>query len=247
MLMYGSTMFFVQVLQSLAPHPKLWPLSASTRGPTRSPPGWPPQAALPPGFKTSSAASRSNASSKRRLLSGPGADGLIMLPYFAGERTPIFDPRARGVIAGLTLRHSRAHLFRAIYEGIAFGIRQILELLESDINPIQRLVAVGGGTQGGLWTQIVSDVTGRAQQLPAQAIGASYGDALMAAIGTGQVSANTDWTVTARTVTPTDTTRELYHGLYRIYCDLYPATKATTHYLAQLQEHEATDAGGSMP
>jgi xylulokinase len=58
-----------------------------------------------------------------------------MLPYFAGERTPIFDPRARGVIAGLTLRHSRAHLFRAIYEGIAFGIRQILELLESDINP----------------------------------------------------------------------------------------------------------------
>jgi xylulokinase len=58
-----------------------------------------------------------------------------MLPYFAGERTPIFDPRARGVIAGLTLRHSRAHLFRAVYEGIAFGIRQILELLESDINP----------------------------------------------------------------------------------------------------------------
>jgi xylulokinase len=177
----------------------------------------------------------------------PGADGLIMLPYFAGERTPIFDPRARGVIAGLTLRHSRAHLFRAIYEGIAFGIRQILELLESDINPIQRLVAVGGGTQGGLWTQIVSDVTGRTQQLPAQTIGASYGDALMAAIGIGQVSANTDWTVTARTVTPTDTTRELYDGLYRIYCDLYPATKATTHYLAQLQEHEAMDARGSTP
>ena len=106
---------------------------------------------------------------------------------------------------------------------------------------------MGGGTQGGLWTQIVSDVTGRTQQLPAQTIGASYGDALMAAIGTGQVSASTDWTVTARTVTPTDTTRELYDGLYRIYCDLYPATKATTHYLAQLQEHEATDARGSTP
>jgi xylulokinase len=247
MLMYGSTMFFVQVLQSLAPHPKLW----TTVG-------------VDPGTYTLAAGmatSGSLTSWVQELVGGvpferliqeaaavrPGADGLIMLPYFAGERTPIFDPRARGVIAGLTLRHSRAHLFRAIYEGIAFGIRQILEVLESDINPIQRLVAVGGGTQGGLWTQIVSDVTGRTQQLPAQTIGASYGDALMGAIGTGQVSASTDWTVTARTVTPTDTTRELYDGLYRIYCDLYPATKATAHYLAQLQEHEAMDARGSMP
>ena len=59
-----------------------------------------------------------------------GADGLLMLPYFAGERTPIFDPQARGVIAGLTLRHGARPPLRAVYEGIAFGVRQILELLE---------------------------------------------------------------------------------------------------------------------
>jgi xylulokinase len=56
----------------------------------------------------------------------PGSEGLLMLPYLAGERTPVFDPKARGVLAGLTLRHGRGHLFRAAYEGIAFGIRQIL-------------------------------------------------------------------------------------------------------------------------
>ena len=115
------------------------------------------------------------------------SDGLLLLPYFAGERTPIFDPDARGVIAGLTLRHTRGHLFRAVYEGIAFGIRQILELLDDAAGPAEPIVAVGGGTQGGLWTQIVSDVTGREQQVPDQTIGASYGDALLAAIGTGLV------------------------------------------------------------
>ena len=64
-----------------------------------------------------------------------GSNGLLLLPYFAGERTPVFDPRARGVIAGLTLRHTRGDLFRAVYEGIAFGIRQILELLDTDATP----------------------------------------------------------------------------------------------------------------
>src|SRR5207245_1531049 len=76
-----------------------------------------------------------------------GSNGLIMLPYFAGERTPIYDDKARGVIAGLTLRHTRGHLFRAAYEGIAYGIRQIIDYLDNDSSPIQRLVAVGGGTQ----------------------------------------------------------------------------------------------------
>ncbi|MEO3936549.1 FGGY-family carbohydrate kinase [Dermatophilaceae bacterium Soc4.6] len=84
-----------------------------------------------------------------------GSDGLLLLPYFAGERTPIFDPDARGVVAGLTLNHSRGPLFRAVYEGIAFGVRQILELLDTPANPVERIVAVGGGTQGGLWTQVV--------------------------------------------------------------------------------------------
>jgi len=171
----------------------------------------------------------------------PGSDGLVLLPYFAGERTPIFDPQARGVIAGLSLRHTRAHIFRAVYEGIAFGIRQILEFLEHDADPATRLVAVGGGTQGGLWTQIVSDVSGRAQQLPAQTIGASYGDALMAAVGTGLVPASADWSRINRDVTPDPRTRETYDALYEVYCSLYPATRAQVHTLAQMQESAAAE------
>ena len=239
MLMYGSTMFFVQVLQTLTSHPELWTTAGVDPG----------TYTLAAGMSTSG----SLTSWIQELVGGvsfatlveeaatvpPGSGGLLLLPYFAGERTPIFDPRARGVIAGLTLNHKRGHLFRAVYEGIAFGIRQILELLDSDLTPVQRLVAVGGGTQGGLWTQIVSDVTGREQSVPEQTIGASYGDALMAAIGTEQVPPETDWARTGRIVTPNPATGELYDRLYRGYCDLYPATKAYVHQLAQLQEQQA--------
>ena len=166
-----------------------------------------------------------------------GADGLVVLPYFAGERTPIFDPHARGVVAGLTLRHGRGHVFRAVYEGIAYGIRQILEVFEEAAGPAARLVAVGGGTQGGLWTQIVTDVTGREQDLPAETIGASYGDALLAAIGTGAAAARDG--LVARGAAARARTRRLrglYDELYATYRDLYPATREQVHRLAAVQE-----------
>ena len=90
------------------------------------------RAPSPPGCRTSPAAPPFADLVREAEQVPAGSDGLLLLPYFAGERTPIFDPRARGVIAGLTLRHTRGHLFRAVYEGIAFGIRQILELLDTD-------------------------------------------------------------------------------------------------------------------
>jgi sugar (pentulose or hexulose) kinase len=162
---------------------------------------------------------------------------LLVLPYFAGERTPNFDPQARGVVAGLTLRHGRGHLVRAVYEGIAFGIRQILEVLDEAAEPAARIVGVGGGTQGGLWTQIVTDVTGRRQLLPAQMIGASYGDALLAAIGAGPAAPGTDWSQVSAQIEPNPTRRELYDELYDAYCELYPATREQVHRLAAIQEN----------
>lgn len=236
MLMYGSTMFFVQVLDELRTHPLLW----TTMG-------------VEPGVKTLAAGMATSGSLTewvRELTGGvpfeqlvqeaaavrPGSEGLVLLPYFAGERTPIFDAQARGVIAGLSLRHRRGHLFRAVYEGIAFGIRQILELLEEAGGPTDALVAVGGGTQGGLWTQIVSDVTGREQLLPSQTIGACYGSALLAAIGNGLVPPHTDWTSVADKVVPDSRHTETYEGLYDIYREMYPATLDQVHRLALLQE-----------
>ena len=135
MLMYGSTMFFVQVLHDITSHPELWTTAGVDPG----------TYTLAAGMSTSG----SLTSWIQDLIGGvpfadlvreaaavpPGSGGLLLLPYFSGERTPIFDPRARGVIAGLTLRHQRGHLFRAVYEGIGFGIRQILQLLDTDLHP----------------------------------------------------------------------------------------------------------------
>ncbi|WP_428964056.1 FGGY-family carbohydrate kinase [Micromonospora fluostatini] len=235
MLMYGSTMFFVQQLQGIARHPQLWNTAGVAPG----------QHCLAAGMATSG-----SLTSWVRDLVGEvpfetlvaeaarvpaGSDGLLLLPYFAGERTPIFDPDARGVIAGLTLRHGRGHLFRAVYEGIAFGIRQILELLDTPANPVRRLVAVGGGTQGGLWTRIVSDVTGREQEVPEVTIGASYGDALLAATGAGLVAPDTDWTRPGEIVRPDPAVRGTYDTLYAGYTSLYTDTRAQVHTLAALQ------------
>lgn len=242
MLMYGSTMFFVDVLVDYAAHDMLW----TTNGVDRD------QYTLAAGMATSGSLTQwlaeltgdadfSTLVDEARDVP-PGSDGLLMLPYFAGERTPIFDPRARGVVAGLSLRHRRGHLFRAAYEGIAYGIRQILGFLsevEQGHATHQRPVAVGGGTQGGLWTQIVSDVTGLPQDVPAETIGAAYGDALMAAIGTGLVPADTDWARVEQTIQPNPDTREVYQELFDTYGRLYTSTRDDVHRLAELQERSA--------
>jgi len=233
LLMYGSTMFFVMVTDELVVHDKLWTTAGTEPG----------TLTLAAGMSTSGILTEW----MQRLFGDvpfetlvaeaaevpPGSDGLMLLPYFAGERTPVFDPDARGVMAGLSLRHRRGHLFRATYEGIAFGIRQIVELLEATGKPIERILAVGGGTEGGLWTQVVSDILRRPQLVPAETIGASYGDALLAAIGTGAVPADTAWARSFSTVEPNFAAAERYEPLYDLYRDLYPATRSVVHELVR--------------
>lgn len=236
MLMYGSTMFFVQVLPQISRHPQLWTTAAFEPGVLTLAAGMATSGLLTSWVQELTGGAPFGELVTEAARSPAGANGLLLLPYFAGERTPIFDPRARGVLAGLSLRHTRGDLFRAVHEGIGLGIRQILELLDSDATPVRRLFAVGGGTQGGLWTQIVSDVCGREQIIPEQTIGASYGDALMAAIGTGLVAPETDWARVGKTVTPDPAVRPVYDELYRDYGELYPATKAIVHNLARMQE-----------
>ncbi len=247
MLMYGSTMFFVQVLGRYRTHPKLWTTAGVEPGSTTLAAGMATSGSVTAWFQDIAGGAPFMQLVEEAAATPPGADGLVVLPYFAGERTPIFDPPARGVIAGLTLRHTRGHLFRVIYEGIAFGIRQILDHLDHSGEPVKRLVAVGGGTQGGLWTQIVSDVTGRSQVVPAQTIGASYGDALLAGIATGLVAADTDWATSARTAAPERPLRATYDDLYEVFSDLYPATRQEMHRLAAVQESRARDMAEPRP
>jgi xylulokinase len=163
-----------------------------------------------------------------------GANGLLMLPYFAGERTPISDPHARGAILGLTLSHTRGDLYRAALEATAMGVRHNLEAVESSGGDVRRIVAIGGGTQGGLWTQIVSNVTGRDQEVPVKTVGAAFGGAYLAA----RLIAEPDiqlWNPRATVVSPDPATSDRYTALYELYRELYPATRTISHALAAVQ------------
>lgn len=118
----------------------------------------------------------------------PGCGGLITLPYFAGERSPINDPEAKGMIFGLSLAHTRSHLYRSALESVGYSVDQILGVIrEHGIRP-DKIMAIGGGAQNRIWMQIVADILGEPLHINEITVGASYGDALMAAIGCGALS-----------------------------------------------------------
>jgi xylulokinase len=161
-----------------------------------------------------------------------GADGVIVLPYFSGERSPIFDPGARGIIFGLTLTHRRAHLCRAVLEGIGYSVRHILEVMHANELVPEQVVAIGGGTKNRVWVQAVSDICNVAQQVPSITIGAAYGDALLAAVAIGalpSVEDATRWVSYAQVVEPRSVNREVYARGYATYRELYERTKDLMH------------------
>lgn len=121
-----------------------------------------------------------------------GSDGLITLPYFAGERTPLNDPNAKGMIFGLKLNHTRQHLYRSVLEGIGYSIAQHFDILHENGLELKKIMAVGGGAKNTLWLQIIADISGEIINRTAVTIGASYGDALMAALGCGYVKSFAD-------------------------------------------------------
>lgn len=165
----------------------------------------------------------------------PGSDGLICMPYLAGERTPINDPDARGAFFGLKLSHTRAHLYRAGFEGVAYSINQHVRIFEEDGVPVRRVMAAGGGTKNATWMQIVSDVTGKSISVPAIGIGASYGDAMMAAVGTGCWSGFEELARKVRpgiTFEPNMGNHVAYERFQAIFDELYPATKDLMHRLS---------------
>jgi xylulokinase len=139
------------------------------------------------------------------------------------------------VLAGLTLRHTRGDIYRAALEATAYGVRHNLETMREAGGWDRRLVAVGGGTKGGLWTQIVSDVLGIPQQLPRQTMGACLGDALLAAIGIGQSPDMAEWNPIATTIEPRSEFASTYDRRYALYRELYLSTRKIAHELAREQ------------
>jgi xylulokinase len=171
--------------------------------------------------------------------SPPGANGLLFLPYLSGERTPLHDPNARGVVAGLSLAHDRGDLYRSLLEGTAYGIRQIVETMRDSGAPIERVVAVGGGTTSRLWLDIVSSATGVSQHLPARTVGASYGDAFLAGLAVGAVDGiaalDRDWVTIAEQIEPVPELGAAYERLYPLFGALYRGSRDTVHALADWQ------------
>lgn len=240
MLMYGTTMFLVATGTETLRTPSMWTTAGAFAGTRNLAGGLSTSGALTAWLKDLTGADYPQLLAEA-TASGPGARGLLMLPYFAGERTPIQDPDARGVIAGLTLAHTRGDLYRAALEATALGVRHNVETMRAAGADIRRIVAVGGGTQGRLWLQVVSDVTGLVQEVPATTIGASYGAAFLAAVATADGTAPeiTAWNPIAETISPDEALREVYDELFERYTRLYLGTADVVHELA------ADQRGGS--
>ena len=247
MLMYGTTMFIVAVVGSTPRDPRLWGTRGVFPGSYTAAAGMATSGALTTWLGGVAGAPTFEMLLQEAAATAAGADGLVALPYFAGERTPLFDERARGAVIGLTIRHTRGHLYRALLEATAYGVRHNLEAMAEAGISVKRTVAVGGGTRGSLWTQIVSDVCGLVQELPEEGAGASYGDALLAALATGAVADPSAWIRPAACVVPDSSNDEVYAQLYAIYRDLYPATRELTHRLADLQSSPAGGRGDHFP
>ena len=158
-----------------------------------------------------------------------------MLPYFSGERTPISDPAARGVIAGLNLTHNQGDIYRSVLEATGYGSRHILETIANCGGEATEYWAVGGGTTGGLWPQIMSDIIGIKQYIPKVTIGAAYGDAQLAAMAIGEVSTTETWNEVDREVDPNPDNAELYKEMFQVYLDLYPGSAPMVHKLTEIQ------------
>ncbi len=157
-----------------------------------------------------------------------GSDGLLFLPYLSGERTPYPDPLARGVFVGLTVRHTKAHMTRAVLEGVAFSLKDCFGLMENAGLPTQLQVRVsGGGAQSPLWRQIIADAIGQPLVTTNSTEGAAYGAALLAAVGAGVFpDVATACKTAIRTGDATNPTKAAaYEQPYQNYRALYPALK----------------------
>ena len=169
-----------------------------------------------------------------------GCEGLLFLPYLTGERTPYPDPDARGVFFGLSLRHRKPHLTRAVLEGVSYGLRDSLELMKNLGLPIRQIIALGGGARSTLWRQILADVFNMGLVTVNVTEGAPYGAALLAGVGAGvyqDVATACQTVVRVSGETGVGAATSVYADYYPRYRALYaalaPEFKALTEVVAR--------------
>ncbi|CAN5640566.1 FGGY-family carbohydrate kinase [soil metagenome] len=234
MLMYGSTIFIIQVTDRPLRDLRLWYAPWLYPGMHASMAGLATSGTLIRWFRDELAEGATFETLVATAEASPkGARGLLCLPYFSGERTPIHDPGARGAFFGLDLAHTRGDLLRAVLEGIAAGTAHVLEVYrELDAEP-REVLAVGGGARNPVWLQATSDLGQVAQVIREQTIGACYGDAFLAAVAVGAANPEdiTAWNPVKRTVTPQ--VEPAYARQYPLWKALYERTKDIAHALGE--------------
>ena len=173
---------------------------------------------------------------KEALQVPPGAEGLIFLPYLMGERTPIWDPYARGVFMGLCSRHRRGHLYRAVLEGVALAYRQMAEIFAEMGSPIREVVAINGGARSPLWRQIFANVLGVPIRWRPNSGGTALGAAYLAALGSGDqpgFAGLDSWLEPTLDTFPNPEQAGVYASHFSIFCALYGQLKDDFRKLAQ--------------
>jgi xylulokinase len=170
-----------------------------------------------------------------------GSEGLLFLPYLTGERTPHPDPQARGGFIGLNMRHTKAHLTRAVIEGITFGLRDSLELIRASGVAVEELRLNGGGARSPFWRQLIADVFGIPVVTVNSTDGPAYGAAVMAAAGVSGRSIPELCEAWIRTVTreePRAAASAAYEPYYDAYRSLYGTLQSTMHRLTELAQQQ---------
>lgn len=177
----------------------------------------------------------------------PGADGLVLLPYFLGEKTPLHDPYARGTVIGLGLHHGRRHLFRAVLEAVAYGFRHHVDVLAERQLPVRRVLASDGGAASDLWLQITADVLGQ----PVHRVEGHPGSSLGAAFVAGKaIGVFEDWSAIDAFVQvgepfqPQEPARALYDDCYAIYRESYQRLRDLYPRLAAVRDRAAGNGVG---
>lgn len=243
MLMYGSSIFIIHVVEEFTKDKRLWAGPYLFPGTYSVAAGMSTAGTLTRWFRDNFAKDLLQQQEEKGLNAysilaekvqdiGAGSDGLIVLPYFSGERTPINDPKAKGVIFGLNLLHTSEHVYNACLEGVGYGISQHFDIFNERNIETKKVMAVGGGTKNPKWLQIVSDISGVVQNTAEIETGAAYGDALLAALGTGFIKdrRQLDDKIRLKNSIHPDPEKTVQYIPYKDrYAQLYGATKHIMH------------------
>ena len=228
MMMYGSSNFFIMLTSALRPVKEFWASHYLVPGTTVLTGGMATVGSLFTWFNQTFPGRSFREWEELARSSNPGANGVTILPYFAGERTPLFDPKAKGAFYGMQLTTTAGDIFQALQEAIGFGIRHNLEVLTKAGEKAKRIVAIGGVTSSAMTMQIISDAANCVQQIPSQRLGACYGDAFLAAYSSGAIDSLetiNDWVAIDTEYRPNSMYEAVYEDAYHRYRELYESTK----------------------